>query len=134
MRGAVATSLSNPQLRAFWRQLLAEKRKGRPIVSSTPYLEFLARWEDFSVSAYRDPSVRCPAGHGYLYIDPLGRAYACAYTKGKMTPVDLLARDWRAAWNRETPCTVCTVGPMLEFNMLFKRPLAAALEGLRAYG
>jgi len=132
VRGAVAAS--SERLRAFWRDLLAQKRAGRPIVSSTPYLEFLAGWDDFSVSAYRDPDVRCPAGHGYLYVDPLGKAYACAYTKGKMTPVDLLADDWRTAWNRETPCTVCTVGPMLEFNMLFKRPLAAAVDGFRAYG
>jgi MoaA/NifB/PqqE/SkfB family radical SAM enzyme len=134
VRGTVAPSTSNEQFRAFWRDLLAEKRKGRPIVSSTPYLEFLAGWDDFSVSAYHDPAQHCPAGRGYLYVDPLGRAYACAYTKGKMTPVDLLAHDWRSAWNRDLPCNVCTVGPMLEFNMLFKRPLAAALEGLRAYG
>jgi MoaA/NifB/PqqE/SkfB family radical SAM enzyme len=134
VRGSVAPSISNEQFRAFWRRLLDEKRKGRPIVSSTPYLEFLAEWDDFSVSAYHDPTEHCPAGHGYLYVDPLGRAYACAYTKGKMTPVDLLAHDWRTAWNREQPCTVCTVGPMLEFNMLFKRPLAAALEGFRSYG
>ncbi len=132
VRGEVAAA--NSELRAFWRRLLDEKRGGRPIVSSTPYLEYLAGWDDYGVSAYRDPAVRCPAGHGYLYVDPLGRGYACAYTKGKMTPVDLLADDWRTTWNGETPCTVCTVGPMLEFNMLFKRPLAAALEGFRAYG
>jgi len=134
VRGSVATSLSNEQLRAFWRRLLEEKRKGRPLVSSTPYLEFLSEWEDFSISAYHDPGTRCPAGHGYLYVDPQGKAYACAYTKGKMTPVDLLAQDWRTAWDGHNPCTRCTVGPMLEFNMLFKRPFAAALEGFRTYG
>jgi MoaA/NifB/PqqE/SkfB family radical SAM enzyme len=134
VRGRVSPALSNERLRAFWRRLLAEKRAGRPVVSSTPYLEFLAEWRDFAISAYHDPAVRCPAGHGYLYVDPQGKAWACAYTKGKMTPVDLLAEDWRTAWNRETPCSVCTVGPMLEFNMLFRRPLSAALEGLRAYG
>lgn len=134
VRGEVAPSLSNAQLRAFWRGLLAEKRRGRPIVSTTSYLEFLSRWEDFTVSAYRDPSTRCPAGHGYIYVDPQGKAWACAYTKSKMTPVDLLADDWRTTWDRETPCTTCTVGPMLEFNMLYKRPFTAALEGFRAYG
>jgi MoaA/NifB/PqqE/SkfB family radical SAM enzyme len=134
VRGAVSPALSNARLRDFWCQLLAEKRRGRPIVSSTPYLEYLSQWDDFSVSAYHDPAVRCPAGHGYLYVDPLGRAYACAYTKKKMAAVDLLVDDWRAAWDRELPCTRCTVGPMLEFNLLFQRPLVAALEGLRAYG
>jgi MoaA/NifB/PqqE/SkfB family radical SAM enzyme len=134
VRGAVATSLTNERLRAFWRGLLAEKHKGRPIVSSTPYLEYLAEWDDFGVSAYDAPGERCPAGHGYLYVDPLGRAHPCAYTKGKTTPVDLLAHDWRQAWDREKPCSACTVGPMLEFNMLFKRPLVAARESLRTYG
>ena len=134
VRGGSDLALSNERLRAFWRMLLAHKRAGRPVVSSTPYLEFLAEWDDFSRSAYHDPQERCPAGRGYLYVDPQGKAWACTYTKGKTTPIDLLADDWRTAWNRETPCTVCTVGPMLEFNMLFKRPLGAALEGLRAYG
>ncbi len=126
--------VANECLRACWRALAAAKAAGRPIASSRPYLEYLAGWDDFAVSAYHDPAVRCPAGHGYLYVDPQGRAWACAYTKGKMTPVDLLAHDWRTAWNRETPCSVCSVGPMLEFNLLFRRPVAAALEGLRAYG
>jgi MoaA/NifB/PqqE/SkfB family radical SAM enzyme len=134
VRGSVPASLTGERLRAFWRRLLEDKRAGRPVVSSTAYLEYLAAWRDFSVSAYHDPAVRCPAGYGYLYVDPQGRGWACAYTKGKMTPVDLLADDWRTAWNRETPCTACTVGPMLEFNMLFQRPLSAALEGMRAYG
>jgi len=132
VRGAV--SLPNERLRAFWHALLESKRAGRPIVSSTPYLKFLSEWDDFAVSAYYDPTVRCPAGHGYLYVDPRGRAYACAYTKQKMEAIDLLAHDWRTAWNRETPCTRCTVGPMLEFNMLFQQPLAAAREALRSYG
>jgi MoaA/NifB/PqqE/SkfB family radical SAM enzyme len=134
VRGTVSPAVPNEQFRAFWRDLLAEKRKGRPIVSSTPYLEFLAEWEDFSVSAYHAPGERCAAGRGYVYIDPQGRAYPCAYTKGKTTPVDMLAHDWRTAWNRESPCTRCIVGPMLEFNLLFQRPLAAAVESIRAYG
>lgn len=133
VRGAVPASLSNDQLRDFWRGLLAEKRRGRPIVSSTPYLEALAGWEDFSVSAYYAAGSRCAAGRGYLYIDPLGKAYPCAYTKGKTEAVDLLAHDWREAWSRKTPCTACSVGPMLEFNLLFQRPLAAAFEKMRAY-
>lgn len=134
VRGAVSPTVANERFRVFWRDILAEKRKGRPIVSSTPYLEFLSAWEDFSVSAYHAPGERCAAGRGYLYIDPQGRAWPCAYTKGKTIPVDLLADDWRTAWNREAPCSRCIVGPMLEFNLLFQRPFAAALESVRAYG
>lgn len=134
VRGGIAEGLSNEKLRKFWRHLLDEKRRGRPIVSSSPYLEHLAGWQNFSVPAYREPGGRCPAGYGYLYIDPQGKAYPCAYTKGKTPPVNLLAGDWRDAWDRTHPCTRCAVGPMLEFNLLFQRPLASVLEGLRTYG
>src|SRR6185369_8231302 len=133
VRGHVPESVANEQFRAFWRDLLAEKRRGRPIVSSSSYLEFLAGWDDFAVSAYAAPETRCAAGHGFLYIDPLGKAYPCAYTKKKTTAVDLLADDWRTAWDRETPCSTCIVGPMLEFNLLFKHPLATAIDNARAY-
>lgn len=133
VRGAMPASVANEEFRAFWKRVLAEKRRGRPIVSSTAFLEFLARWEDFAVSAYDAPDTRCAAGHGFLYVDPLGRAYPCAYTKGKTIAVDLLAEDWRTTWDRETPCSRCIVGPMLEFNLLFQRPLASAVESARTY-
>ena len=134
VRGEVSASVSNEELRAFWRRLLESKRMGRPIVSSTPYLELLSQWNDFSISAYYDSQTRCPAGHGYIYIDPQANAFACAYTKGQTPPVNLLANDWRESWDRQNPCTRCTVGPMLEFNLLFQRPLTAALESIRSYG
>jgi len=134
VRGSLAPDLGNDALRSFWRAVLAEKRRGRPIVSSTPYLEFLTGWEDFAVSAVQAPDERCAAGRGYLYVDPQGRAYPCAYTKGKTVPVDLLASDWRTAWDREAPCSRCIVGPMLEFNLLLQRPFATVADGVRNYG
>lgn len=133
VRGAVPASVANEEFRAFWRHLLVEKGRGRPIVSSTAFLEFVSGWDDFAVSAVTLPNTRCAAGHGFFYIDPLGRAYPCAYTKGKTTAVDLMAADWRTAWDRETPCTRCIVGPMLEFNLLFQRPFATVLESARTY-
>jgi MoaA/NifB/PqqE/SkfB family radical SAM enzyme len=134
VRGATSSAFGDDEQRAFWRHLLAAKRAGRPIVSSTAYLDYLSRWEDFSVSAYWDPDARCPAGHGYLYVDPQGKAYPCAYTKGKTPPIDLLSDDWRTTWDREKPCSRCSVGPMLEFNLLYQRPMSTALEGIRSYG
>jgi MoaA/NifB/PqqE/SkfB family radical SAM enzyme len=132
-RGTVPDSVTNDQYRAFWRRILGEKRKGRPIISSTPYLEFLSQWKDFAVSAYEEGDARCPAGRGYFYIDPLANAYPCTYVKGKVEGVNLLRDDWQTAWNRETPCNKCSVGPMLEFNLLFQRPLRAAYEVARSY-
>jgi hypothetical protein len=96
------------------------------VVSSTAYLEYLAAWRDFSVSAYHDPAVRCPAGYGYPYVDPQGRGWACAYTKGKMTPVDLLADDWRnrlESRRRAPPARWAECSS----STCFQRPLSAAL-------
>ena len=46
----------------------------------------------------------------------------------------LFWQDWREVWSRKTPCTRCSVGPMLEFNLLFQRPFSSALQAARSYG
>ena len=132
VRGGIAEDVSDGRLRAFFAELLAQKRAGRPVASSDAYLAAQARWSSFRVSAFHDPAgARCAAGRGFLYVDPQGRGYPCAYTKGKTAPVDLLATDWREGFSGETPCNTCNVGPMLEFNLLFRRPLSATLAAAR---
>lgn len=133
VRGSAPVTVTNDQWRAFWGTLAERKRAGRPIASSLPYLEYLSGWADFSVSALYDPTQNCAAGRGFLYIDPLGIAYPCAYTKGKVGGIALLREDWERAWDRRTPCTSCVVGPMLEFNLLFRSPLRAAFDHRRTY-
>lgn len=133
VRGSLSRTLDNQRLRAFFAHLLEEKRRGRPVASSSGYLEYLAEWPDFFVSALPDPSSRCGAGRGFLFVDPVGDAYPCAYTKGKTAPINLLRDDWRTAFGGETPCTRCSVGPMLEANLLFQRPLSAVIDAARTY-
>ncbi len=133
VRGGIAPELTNERLQAFWRGLLAHKRAGRPIASSAPYLEALAEWNDFTRSAILDPEARCAASRGFLYVDPHGHAYPCAYTKGRTPPVDLLGDQWRDAVGRETPCSRCSVGPYVEFNLLYQKPLRTGLSVLRSY-
>jgi MoaA/NifB/PqqE/SkfB family radical SAM enzyme len=133
VRGGIAPEMTNERLQAFWHGLLAKKRAGRPIASSAAYLEALSRWADFTRSALLDPEVRCAASRGFLYVDPHGHAYPCAYTKGRTVGVDLLGDRWREAVGRETPCTRCSVGPYLEFNLLYQKPLRTGLSLLRSY-
>ncbi len=130
VRGGLDDRLTDEGLRSLWTGILRRKREGRPIASSTHYLEAQSRWSDFRVSAWLDPEARCAAGRGFLYVDPQGNAYPCAYTKGKAQPVSLLEEDWRSAFPGRTPCTRCNVGPMLEFNLLFQRPLSSSLAAL----
>jgi MoaA/NifB/PqqE/SkfB family radical SAM enzyme len=133
VRGTLAPALTGQRLQAFWRDLAAKKRAGRPIASSAAYLAALAQWPDFTRSAVFDPDARCAASRGFLYVDPQGHAYPCAYTKGRTPPVDLLGERWREAVGRETPCTRCSVGPYVEFNLLYQRPIQTGLSVLRSY-
>lgn len=133
VRGGYSGAVTNGELRAFWRGLQERKARGLPVASSRPYLDFLARWEDFGLLGFDDPTARCAAGRGFLYIDPRGNAYACPYTRGKLRPVNLLAETWQRGWDGATPCTQCRIGPMLEFNLLFRHPLASALDLWRPY-
>jgi MoaA/NifB/PqqE/SkfB family radical SAM enzyme len=133
VRGGIARELTTARLQRFWAELLARKRAGRPVASSVPYLETLARWDDFTHSAVLDPEARCAASRGFLYVDPAGHAYPCAYTKGKAPAVDMLGDHWRDALGRETPCTRCIVGPYLEFNLLYQKPVRTGLSVAASY-
>lgn len=131
VRGEIAEDLTDAKLRQFWADLLEQKKAGRPIASSAAYLAVQSRWESFRVSSYQDPATRCAAGRGFFYIDPQGNAYPCAYTKGKTKAVNLLKEDWPSAFPGTTPCTRCNVGPMLEFNLLFNKPVTSSLGALQ---
>ncbi len=131
VRGEISESLSNAALRRFWAELVDQKKAGRPIASSASYLQTQARWQDFRVSATRNAGERCAAGRGFLYVDPQGNASPCAFTKGKVEPVNLLEEDWRSGFSGTTPCTRCNVGPMLEFKLLYEKPVSASLAALR---
>jgi MoaA/NifB/PqqE/SkfB family radical SAM enzyme len=132
-RGSLPADVTDETLRTFWEALVRMKQAGQPIASSLDYLRAQASWPDFGVSALRDPSRRCAAGRGFLFVDPLGNASPCTYTRGRTPTVNLLSADWARDWNRETACTRCNVGPMLEFNLLYTHPLRAVVNVLRSY-
>lgn len=133
VRGTRATEVTNARMRAFFARLRDQKREGSPIASSAAYLDALSGWDDFSRTAVLDSRSRCLASRGFMYVDPHGDAYPCAYTKGKSEPVSMLGPDWRTAVDRDLPCTRCSVGPYLEFNLLYQRPVRSALNVLRSY-
>jgi hypothetical protein len=45
----------------------------------------------------------------------------------------MLGDHWRDAVGRETPCTRCSVGPYLEFNLLYQKPLRTGLSVAASY-
>lgn len=118
----------------FWTYLAKRKKQGAPIASSASYLSYIAKWEDYRASSVLDMGTRCAAGRGFLFVDSTGHAYPCAYTKGKTEGINLLEQEWQTAFTGQTPCTKCIVGPMLEFNLLFQKPVRSALSALKHYG
>lgn len=126
-------TLHNEEMRAFWKYVLAQKQKGKPITSSQTYLNYLVQWDNYKQTAVLDSQEQCAAGRGYLFVDSSGAAYPCPYTKGHVQAVDLLKEEWADGFNPNTPCTKCIVGPMLEFNLLFAKPVQASLGALSKF-
>ncbi len=133
VRGTYSEAFDNDQLRAFWRRLRQRRTADARIASTALYLEHMAAWTDFRRSAVATAERRCAAGIGFLYVDPQGNAFPCAYTKGKVPPINLLRDDWRGPACGVTPCNDCAVGPMVEFNTLFRQPLRAAIDAAGSY-
>jgi len=132
-RGGPGQELTDAAQRALWRLVLARKKAGAPVASTTAYLQALIEWQDYHVVAIKDVHARCAGARGMLYVDPHGRAYPCTYTKGKAPGTDMLADDWRQRLSGDTPCTRCMAGAHLEFSLLYQRPLRSAFDVLGTY-
>lgn len=120
----------------LWSYLARRKKEGAPITSSLEYLKYISRWDDFSRTVAYDPSVKCSAGRGFLFVDTSGIAFPCCFTAGKVEGVDLLDDAWKKVYaGMETPCTKCIGGPFLEHNLLFDKPVKSSLAALgKAFG
>lgn len=124
---------AHEKLRTAWQKLLVAKKMGRPIASSKLYFEQIINWHNYFETSLYDENRRCAAGYGFLYVDPTGLAWPCAYTKGKTEPVDLKTEDFDFGAGDKTPCTSCIVGPHLEFSLLYEHPLKTALDLAGSY-
>ncbi len=118
--------------RDFWQYLMARKKAGAPITSSKGYLDYISKWEDYGYTAMYDANKRCAAGRGFLFVDPTGIAYPCPFVQGHVDVegVDLMKYEWADKFNPKTPCTKCIVGAMLEFNLLYQKPLTSVAAAL----
>jgi MoaA/NifB/PqqE/SkfB family radical SAM enzyme len=123
----------NETFRSFWKNLVEEKKRGSPIASSLPYLQWIAQWEDYTVTARFHPNARCSAGIEFLYIDHLGYGYPCPYLKGKVRGIHLLKEDLPPSFSKNLPCSTCIVGPMVEFNLLHSKPIPTLLHIGKSY-
>lgn len=123
-------SLAQSEMRDFWLYLIDRKKRGARISSSMEYLRYISKWENYSRTAFYDPDTRCAAGRGYIFIDSSGVTFPCPYTKGHVDGIDLMTEDWNEKFDPQTPCTKCIVGPMLEFNLLFDKPVSSVISAM----
>lgn len=121
------------RLNDLWRYIFSQKQKNSRVASSREYLKKIIAWDDYNVSAFLNEEKSCSAGLGFLFVDSAGYAYPCAFTKGKIKGVNLLEENWDEVYDKKTPCTDCIVGPMLEFNLLFDKPVRSSINILKDY-
>jgi len=114
--------------------LLEQKRKGRPVASSTDFLRDIAtHWPD------RMTPVPCAAGRAYCFVTPMGQVTACCDTLALAdpSPAANLLQNGLAAF-RNIPdyrCKTCFSAIPLETNILFNRSLVdCGLHGLDLIG
>ena len=132
-RGGLAQTVGNEERRAAWAYLLERKQGGAPVASSAFYLEHMSNWQDFTTTAILDPSQRCAAGHGFMFVDPHANAYPCGFIEGQVASTNLLDDGWENLRFPKPPCSNCAVGPYVEFNQLFRHPMSAPIAAARTY-
>lgn len=132
-RGQLDKNIDHKRRQSVWRQLLRWKKQGRAVASSELYLQHMIAWRDYTQTAYFDPRQRCAAGLGFLFVDPYGKAYPCGFIEGKVPPIDLLAENFTVPTFPALPCTTCAVGPYVEFNALFRAPVAGPIAAAKTY-
>ena len=121
----------NESYREIWKYILQKKREGFPITSSTEYLKFTSKWENYHQTALNDKKQRCAAMYGFMFVDPTGMVYPCCYTKGKVKGINIIEGGWKKELFSELPCSTCIGGPYLEYNLLYKKPIRSTLQALK---
>jgi MoaA/NifB/PqqE/SkfB family radical SAM enzyme len=129
-RRNASNDINNKAFSDFWHYLYKRKLDGARISSSAKYLEYISNWKNFATSVINDPNSKCAAGRGFLYVDASGFGFPCAYTTGMTKGINMLIEDWSKSF-KKTPCTKCIVGPMLEFNLLFSKPIPSIVNAIK---
>lgn len=134
IRGNFLPGFGNEEYRAIWKNLLALKKRTKVIASSRRYLESIIAWSDYREIRTNRAKGQCAAGFGYIYIDSEGMGYPCCLIKKTTPRINLLAEDWRTAFDGKKPCNACICGPYLQLNLLYSEPLSSLADLYAGYG
>ncbi|OGL50058.1 MAG: hypothetical protein A2161_12760, partial [Candidatus Schekmanbacteria bacterium RBG_13_48_7] len=102
------------------RHLIKRKEQGAPIVSSYNYLNYLLKWDDFSVPMKETMvnNLKCWAGKLYCNVDTDGKVYPCSLLIEKMEALNFLDVGFKKAFDhiKEISCKSCDASCFTEYN------------------
>ena len=105
------------------KKLILEKRRGAPMASTMPYLEYLLAWEDYSVPMlpYTVRGMRCWAGQLYCNVDTNGDVYPCSLLIELMDAKNFLEVGFKEAFDatKKVACRACDASCFTEYNHLY---------------
>lgn len=124
------------EVREAVQLILARKKEGAPVASSTRYLELLLEWPDYE--KHRLPSRKgypdCAAGKLYCNVDVNGRLYPCSLLIDEIDAPDssILGFGGAFAALEAPPCNACIAACFTEYNLLFSLHLRTGLHWVKA--
>jgi len=128
---------TNEEYKAVIRKLILEKRRGAPIASSLPYLEYLLAWQDYGrpMLPYRFRGLKCWAGQLYCNVDTNGDVYPCSLLIELMDAKNFLQVGFAEAFDytKKVACKACDASCFTEYNYLYsldRRVITAWLKSM----
>lgn len=126
---------TDAEYRDVLRRLLAAKKAGRRIGTSTACFEHLLEWKDYSKIAQPEPSrtFGCTAGKFYCNVDSDGTVYPCSLLVGEPShspAPNFLTTGFAEAYRqlKPIPCQSCLATCFSEYNLLFGLHWGTILE------
>jgi MoaA/NifB/PqqE/SkfB family radical SAM enzyme len=121
-------ALSNDQVRAMHRQLVAWKRAGRPLMFAASTYENVLDWPDYGELSRRSTNgSACMAGRYYVHIEPNGDVHPCGQHAADFRPKNIVRDGLEAALThvQRHDCRDCFSAYLNERKALFAmRPMA----------
>jgi len=128
---------SNQEYRDVIRYLIRRKKEGGGrISSSTRYLNYLLKWDDYANARRRAPhcGLRCKAGALYCNIDANGKVYACSLLADEAVALNAVEVGFKKAFDAipELPCQGCTAACFTEYNYLYRLDPVCVYEWVKS--
>ena len=126
----------NEHYKLLIKKVIDEKKKGAPIVTSEPFLNFLLGWEDYHMRMDIEAAtskLKCWAGQLYCNVDTDGTVYRCVMKVGEEKGLNFLDVGFKAAFDnlKDNDCKACTASGVMEYNFIYSLNPQVVLNWLK---